>query len=281
MRTKMQKFERRNTYTPTDASLVCSPMVMSLNREETLSEHSLKTLSNNSEENYSQHRGSPDLRVQNIVYVLNMRGRSTVERFNTKYDHIWTNNNMKPSDWARKQGINYKTPYRLYRSGKFPRPTEQLQMGTILVHEIPTKTNNTALYGRVSSANQKSDLERQMQRLRDYAAARGLKVVSEVREIGSGLNGRRKKLLKLLANPLVSIIVVEHRDRLARFGAEFISAALVAADRQLQVINQAECNDDLVQDMVDVLTSFCARLYGKRAAKNRTKRALEATKDVD
>ena len=188
---------------------------------------------------------------------------------------------MKLSDWARKQGIDYKTAYRLYRSGKFPRPTEQLPTGTILVHEIPTKTNNAALYGRVSSADQKSDLERQMQRLRDYAAAHGLKVVSEVREIGSGLNGHRKKLLKLLSDPSVSIIVVEHRDRLARFGAEFISATLAATNRQLQVINQTEYNDDLVQDMVDVLTSFCARLYGKRAAKNRAKRALEATKDVD
>ncbi len=188
---------------------------------------------------------------------------------------------MKLADWARKQGIDYKTAYRLYRSGKFPRPTEQLPTGTILVHELPTKTNNAVLYGRVSSSDQKNDLERQMQRLRDYAAIHGLKVVQEVQEVGSGLNGHRKKLLKILADPSISIIVVEHRDRLARFGAEFVSASLVAADRQLLIINQAECDDDLVQDMLDVLTSFCARLYGKRSAKNRAKRALEATKDVD
>jgi len=119
-----------------------------------------------------------------------------------------------------------------------------------------------------------------MQRLRDFAAARGLNVIREVQEIGSGLNGHCKKLLKLLADPSISIIVVEHRDRLARFGAEFISASLAAADRQLQVINQTECNDDLVQDIMDVLTSFCARLYGKRAAKNRAKRALEVTKNA-
>ncbi|MBS7280392.1 MAG: recombinase family protein, partial [Candidatus Freyarchaeota archaeon] len=89
---------------------------------------------------------------------------------------------MKLADWARKHGIDYKTAYRLYRSGKFPRPTEQLPTGTILVHEPPTTTNNTALYARVSSADQKSDLERQMQRLRDYAAAHGLNVVREVQE---------------------------------------------------------------------------------------------------
>ena len=87
-------------------------------------------------------------------------------------------------------------------------------------------------------------------------------------------------MLKLLTDPSVSIIVVEHRDRLARFGAEFVSAALAASNRQLQVMNQTECNDDLVQDMVDVLTSFCARLYGKRAARNRAQRALEAVGDA-
>ncbi|MBS7251705.1 MAG: IS607 family transposase [Candidatus Freyarchaeota archaeon] len=188
---------------------------------------------------------------------------------------------MKLADWARKHGIDYKTAYRLYRSGKFPRPTEQLPTGTILVHETPTTTKNTALYARVSSTDQKSDLERQMQRLRDYAAAHGLNVVREVQEIGSGLNGHRKKLLQLLADPSISTIVVEHQDRLARFGAEFISAALTAANRQLQVINQTECKDDLVQDMVDVLTSFCARLYGMRGARNRAKRAMEAAKGVN
>ncbi|MBS7250326.1 MAG: IS607 family transposase, partial [Candidatus Freyarchaeota archaeon] len=112
-------------------------------------------------------------------------------------------------------------------------------------------------------------------------AAHGLNVVREVQEIGSGVNGHRKKLLQLLADPSISIIVVEHQDRLARFGAEFISAALAAANRQLQVINQTECKDDLVQDMVDVLTSFCARLYGMRGARNRAKRAMEAAKGVD
>lgn len=113
-----------------------------------------------------------------------------------------------------------------------------------------------------------------MQRLHNYAAAHGLNVTREVQEIGSGLNGHRKNLLKLLADPSISIIVVEHKDRLTRFGAEFISAALEATNRQLQVINQTECKDDLVQDMEDALTSFRARLYGMRGARNRAKLAL-------
>lgn len=186
---------------------------------------------------------------------------------------------MKLADWARKNGVSYKTAYRLYQSGKFPLPTQQLPTGTILVHELPTITNNVALYARVSSSDQKEDLERQLQRLREYATTKGLHVVQEVSEIGSGLNGHRKKLIKLLENPSISIIVVEHRDRLARFGSEYIEAVLKASNRRVEIVNEIECKDDLVQDMIDVLTSFCARLYGKRAAKNRAMRALEATKD--
>lgn len=182
---------------------------------------------------------------------------------------------MKLADWARENGVDYKTAYRMFRNGTFPRPTEQLPTGTILVHELPTKTNDAALYARVSSSDQKQDLERQLGRLEDYAAKQGLHVVREVAEIGSGLNGERKKLLKLLADPSISIIVVEHRDRLARFGSEYLISALSASNREIRIINETECKDDLVQDMVDVLTSFCARLYGQRGARNRAKRALE------
>jgi predicted site-specific integrase-resolvase len=113
--------------------------------------------------------------------------------------------------------------------------------------------------------------------LRDYAAAQGLHVIQEVQEIGSGLNGHRKRLMKALENPSASTIVVEHRDRLARFGSEYIESALASSNRKVVIVNDTEMKDDLVQDMIDVLTSFCARLYGKRAARNKAKRALEAT----
>ncbi|MDP2993998.1 MAG: IS607 family transposase, partial [Anaerolineales bacterium] len=100
--------------------------------------------------------------------------------------------------------------------------------------------------------------------------------VGAVAEIGSGLNGKRPRLLKVLVDRSVGAILVEHRDRLARFGSEYIEAALQASGRRIIVVDQAEMQDDLVQDMIDVLTGFCARLYGRRAAKNRAKRALEA-----
>ncbi|MEM3852045.1 MAG: IS607 family transposase [Methanomassiliicoccales archaeon] len=185
---------------------------------------------------------------------------------------------MKLSDWARKKQIDYKTAYRLFRSGRFPRPVEQLATGTILVHE-PEPSHiapAVALYARVSSHDQKTDLERQMQRLRDFASANGLPVKREVTEVGSGLNGHRKKLRAILADPNITVIVVEHRDRLARFGSEYIESALKASGRTVMVANETEYKDDMVQDMVDVLTCFCARMYGRRSAKNRAERALKA-----
>ncbi len=82
--------------------------------------------------------------------------------------------------------------------------------------------------------------------------------------------------MRLLRTPAVTTIIVEHRDRLMRFGFEYVEAALTAQGRSLVVIDPAELTDDLVRDMTDVLTSMCARLYGRRAAENRAKRALEA-----
>ncbi|MGH6815037.1 MAG: IS607 family transposase [Hyphomicrobiaceae bacterium] len=182
---------------------------------------------------------------------------------------------MKLSDWARRTGITYKTAHRWFQQGILPVPAEQLPTGTILVYPpaVP-QTSGVVLYARVSSADRKADLERQLARLVSYATSTGMAVVQSVTEIGSGLNGHRSRLLKLLRDPAATVIVVEHRDRLVRFGAEYIEAALAATGRRLVVVDEAEMKDDLVQDMIDILVSFCARLYGRRSAKNRAKRAL-------
>ncbi len=92
--------------------------------------------------------------------------------------------------------------------------------------------------------------------------ARGLSVDEVVREVGSGVNGRRPKLRRVLSDPSATTVVVEHRDRLARFGVEHLEAALAAQGRRLLVAEEAETSDDLVRDMVEVLTSFCARRTG-------------------
>lgn len=183
---------------------------------------------------------------------------------------------MKLSDWAKQNGLSYRTAHRLFQSGKFPCRTEQLATGTILVYPDAPKNEEVALYARVSSHDQKEDLARQLVRLRDYAATHGLRIKTERSEIGSGLNGRRKALVALLKDPTVTTLVVEHRDRLTRFGFEYTEAAMKASGRRLLVMNETEDKTDLVQDFVDVVTSMCARIYGRRSARNRAKRALKA-----
>lgn len=184
---------------------------------------------------------------------------------------------MKLSTWAKQQGLTYKAVWKMWKAGKLPVPAEQLPTGTILVHPPVTATEGgVALYARVSSSDQKTDLDRQVARLAEFAAASDWRVIEVIKEIGSGLNGHRRGLLRLLRNSAVNTVVVEHRDRLMRFGFEYVEAALAAQGRTVVAIEPAEVADDLVCDMTEVLTSLCARLYGKRAAANKAKRALEA-----
>ena len=143
---------------------------------------------------------------------------------------------------------------------------------------IPDATDlQTVGYARVSSHEQKLQLEPQADRLWSYAGRNGLCMDRVVSEIASGLNDRRPTLRRLLADPAVGTIVVEHRDRLARFGVGMVEAMLEARGGRLLVIDDNEVEDDLVRDMTEILTCFCARLYGRRSAANRAQRALAAT----
>lgn len=183
---------------------------------------------------------------------------------------------MKLSSWAKKQGISYRTAWRWFKEGTLPVVAEQTASGTILIKESDSISNEVAIYARVSSSDQKNDLERQVGRLLLFANSRKWVVAETVTEIGSAFNGHRPKLKKLLLNSNIKIIIVEHSDRLIRFGAEYIESALEAQGRKLVVADPGELKDDLVQDMIEVLTSFCARLYGRRSAKNKAKRAVES-----
>ena len=89
----------------------------------------------------------------------------------------------------------------------------------------------------------------------------------------------------MLADPTIKFIIVEYRERLARFGFGFgfddIEMSLASAERKLIVVDEQGIDDDLVQDMVDILTSFCTRLYGRRGAKHRAHKAVTAAADAD
>ena len=182
---------------------------------------------------------------------------------------------MKLADWARQNGVHPKTALRWYSQGKLPVPARKIGQRTILV-ELPRRTGErVALYARVSSHDQRPDLERQLGRLLEWAGQRGLQVTQTVAEVGSGVRGSRPKLRRLLADKTVDCIVVEHRDRLARLGSEFMEAALLGAGRRLLVVDSKEVEDDLLRDMTEMLTSLCARLYGRRSARTRAARALK------
>jgi putative resolvase len=188
---------------------------------------------------------------------------------------------MKLSAWAKANGLTYQTAWRMWRDGRLPIPAEQLPTGSVIVHPPKEAEGDAvALYARVSSADQQPDLERQLGRLSEYASKQRLSVVLAVGEIGSGVNGHRTRMMRLLADPNVKTVIVEHRDRLARFGSEYIEAALAACGRKLLVVDDTEMKDDLVQDMIAVLTSFCARLYGRRAARNCAAKALAAAENA-
>ncbi|MEV6029218.1 IS607 family transposase [Streptomyces sp. NPDC052036] len=168
---------------------------------------------------------------------------------------------MNLTEWAKTQGVHSQTAYRWFREGTLPVPAQRVGPRTILVNRggnaVPGAIGGLGLYARVSSHDQKDELERQVARLVRWAATVGHRVVRVECEIVSGLNGARSKAKRLLADPAVRAVVVEHKDRLGRMNVELVE-------------------DDLVRDMAEVLTSFCARLYGRRSATNRARKALRA-----
>lgn len=179
---------------------------------------------------------------------------------------------MKLTQYARKLGISYRTAYRWWKAGKLD--AYQLDTGTIIVREpvsaqVPA---NVALYARVSSSDQKEDLERQMQRLKDYAAAKGYRVTKTVSDLASGLNDSRPKFLKLLTDASIGTIVVEHRDRATRFGLVYIEQLMAMQGRRLEVIFPSDTDNDLVDDFIAVITSMASRIYGRRTSKRRAEK---------
>src|SRR5258705_13615251 len=166
---------------------------------------------------------------------------------------------MKLSDYARQVGVTYKTAYQWWKAGQLD--AYQLPTGTIIVREAKPSATGVALYARVTSAEQKAEVTRQLQRLRDDAAARGYQVVSEVTEIASGLTDERPKLTKLLTDAQVGVIVVEHRDRLTRFGYGYIATLLEQAGRRVGAIYPNDTGNNLVGGFVSIITSMSGPIY--------------------
>lgn len=138
------------------------------------------------------------------------------------------------------------------------------------------KCESVVIYCRVSSSANQSNLETQKERLVSYCNAKGYKVNKVVVEVGSGLNDNRPKLEKLLRDQDFTRLVVEHKDRLTRFGFNYIEILLHRNGICVEIVNNTDDEkEDLVQDFVSVITSFCARIYGQRRSKRKTEKLIQ------
>ena len=185
---------------------------------------------------------------------------------------------MKLSHYAKQQGISYRTALRWFRDGTIQ--GYQAPSGTIIVTEDrqvqPLVSGKVAIYARVSSSEQRENLERQAERLSQYCTVRGYQVALVVKEIASGVNDSCPKLLSLLKETSITRVVVEHRDRLTRFGFHYIDALFSVQERVIEVVNPAENDqEELLADLTSIIYSFCARLYGQRRAKRKTEQVVQ------
>lgn len=181
----------------------------------------------------------------------------------------------KISEYAKLNHVQYRTVWNWINKGKVK--IERTKTGRVLiVVDEPVKDQTVAVYARVSSSENKNNLERQAQRLIDYANAKGYKVEKVVKEIGSGLDDNRPKLQSLLADKSINLILVEHKDRLTRFGFNYIQTLLGNSDRVIEVVNNLESpKEDLIADFTSVITSFCAKIYGQRRSKRKTEQLIK------
>lgn len=189
----------------------------------------------------------------------------------------------KLSDHARRMGVKYQTAWKWYKAGKIEGAV--MRNGGIYV---PLEKDDTesrdqlaaVTYARVSSSQNKANLISQSERLYNYSTARGYQVQRQVKEVGSGLNDKRKQLESLLKDDSWTILVVEHKDRLTRFGFHYLELMVESQGRRIEVINLAdEVGDDpvkdIAEDLVSIITSFTARIYGQRRAQRKTEKVIK------
>ena len=192
---------------------------------------------------------------------------------------------MKLSKYAEKIGVKRATATKWFHKGLI-KGAYQLPTGTIIVpdeifNEKEDEIGETVIYARVSSPEKrKTDLEYQAKRMSDFCISNGWKIDRIIKEVGSGLNDSRPKLMELFEGKRnIQRIVVEHKDRLTRFGFNYLSALSKAKGIEIIVADKTESQkEDLMLDFVSVITSFCARMYGQRRGKKIKDKMLEVIK---
>lgn len=190
----------------------------------------------------------------------------------------------KLSQYAKEQGIGYRAAWVRYTKGKITGAFLDTSNNRVLVPDEQVKRPDyIIIYSRVSSSENKSNLDSQAQILTNYAIARGYQIKQIIKETGSGLNDKRPKLLKMLNEPQVTKVIVEHHDRLTRFGFVYLQEWMRSKGCEIEVVNDvANDKEDLMKDFISLVTCFCAKLYGLRRTKRKTERIIqEISNDTD
>lgn len=189
---------------------------------------------------------------------------------------------MKLSEYAKKHNIQYRSAWNRFKAGKIP--NAKMFDGHVVIEEVsPFSTNSVVIYARVSSSENKSNLEAQAERLKQYAIAKGYTIIQVIKEVGSGVNDNRKQLQKLFSSDEDwAILIVEHKDRLTRFGFNYIDALMTKMGKKIEVVNLAEDEKaDLVQDLISIIYSFSAKMYGLRRSKRKTEQIIKLLESTD
>lgn len=201
--------------------------------------------------------------------------------------------NYKPKDFAELLGVSVKTLQRWDREGilKANRmPTNRRyytydQYLTFKGIKKPNDNRQTVIYARVSTKNQKDDLQNQIAFLRQFCNAKGIIVDQCIEEFGSGLNYNRKKWNQLLNDVMeqkIKTIVISHKDRFIRFGYDWFEQFCMKFHTSILVVNNETLSpqEELVQDIVSILHIFSCRLYGLRKYKKQIERDENIAKSV-
>ena len=193
---------------------------------------------------------------------------------------------IKISILARDLGIHRNTLYTWNKEGKI----EFVKVNTLNYVTRETynmlmnireekKEEKVIIYCRVSTPTRKNNLETQKNRLISFANAKGYKVHKVYTEIGSGFNDNRKKLQKILDDQDFTILLVEHKDRLTRVGFNYLETLLNKLGKSIEVINSVDTDEkDIIQDFISIITSYTARIYGKRRTKRKTEELINELK---
>jgi putative resolvase len=200
---------------------------------------------------------------------------------------------LKPREFCEVVGISYNTlkqwvregRVKVYRTatGRWRIPYSEVER-ILGLRQKYTEETRAVIYARVSSSDQKSDLERQIQYLTQYCASKGYRVVDVLSDVASGLKTDRRGLLKLfdyVINRQVDVVVVTYRDRLTRFGFEYLEYFFNKYGVRIEVAFGEEpkgAYQELVEDLVEIVTSFAGKLYWLRSRKK--KRLVEGFKKL-